>query len=107
MADTTIPDRNFTTFLLALDRGNIRVATRFQGDSPQRQPVHTFNGGAHLFKSDTVQKLGAVARRTLQEYAPDPHSFAEALGYTRDLAERISPRVVSKLSREPIEDFRV
>ena len=107
MADTTIIHRNFTQFLSALNRGNSRFAKRFRGDSPQRQPVHTFNGGAHLFKSDTVQKLGAVARRTLQEYAPDPHSFAEALGYTRHLAERVYPRVVSKLSREPIEDFRV
>jgi hypothetical protein len=107
MADTTIPDKGFTIFLAALHKGNFRVATRFHGDSPQRQPVHTFNGGAHLFKSDTVQKLGAVARRTLQEYAPDPHSFAEALGYTRDLADRIYPLVVNKLRREPIEDFRI
>jgi len=106
MADTTIPDR-LTTFLHELDMGNTRIAKRFHGDSPQRQPVHTFNGGAHLFKADTVQKLGAVARRTLQEYAPDSHTFAEALGYTRDLAERIYPRVVNKLSREPIEDFRI
>src|SRR6266849_9787273 len=106
MADTTIPDR-LTTFLHELDMGNTRIAKRFHGDSPQRQPVHTFNGGAHLFKSDTVQKLGAVARRTLQEYAPDPHTLAEALGYTRDLAERIYPRVVNKLSSEPIEDFRI
>ena len=54
-----------------------------------------------------MQKLGAFARRTLQEYAPDPHTLAEALGYTRDLAERIYPRVVNKLSSEPIEDFRI
>jgi uncharacterized protein DUF6986 len=107
MADTTIPIKGFTMFFDAVSKGNLRVAKRFHGDSPQRQPVHTFNGGAHLFKSDTVQKLGAVARQTLQEYAPDPHTFAEALGYTRDLAERIYPRVVNKLSREPIEDFRI
>jgi citrate lyase beta subunit len=107
MADTTIPDRNFTTFLLALDRGNVRIATRFHGESLKRQPVHTFNGGAHLFKSDTVPKLGAVALRTLQEYAPDPHTFADAIGYPRDLAERIYPRMVDKLSHEPIEDFRI
>src|SRR3984893_11602599 len=107
MADTTIPITGFTMFFDEVNKGNLRVAKRFHGDSPQRQPVHTFNGGAHLFKSDTVHKLGAVARQTLQEYAPDPHTFAEALGYTRALAERISPRVVNKLSREPIEDFRI
>jgi hypothetical protein len=107
MYDTTIPVKVFTTFFDTVNKGNFRVEKRFHGDSPQRQPVHTFNGGAHLFKSDTVQKLGAFARRTLQEYAPDPLTLAEALGYTRDLAERIYPRVVNKLNSEPIEDFRI
>jgi hypothetical protein len=69
MADTTIPDKGFTIFLAALHKGNFRVATRFHGDSPQRQPVHTFNGGAHLFKSDTVQKLGAILTVSLRRSA--------------------------------------
>jgi hypothetical protein len=106
MADTTIPGQ-VTVFLDAVHVGNFRVAQRFHGESPQRQPVHTFNGGAHLFKVDTVPKLGAIAQRTLLEYAPDPETFADALGYTRDMAERVYPRILSKLSREPIEDFRI
>jgi hypothetical protein len=59
MYDTTIPAKVFTTFFDTVNKGNFRVEKRFHGDSPQRQPVHTFNGGAHLFKSDTVPKLGA------------------------------------------------
>jgi hypothetical protein len=106
MADTTIPG-HVTAFVDALHVGNVLATQRVHGDLPLRQPVHTVNGGAHLFKSDTVQKLGAVALRTLQEYAPNPQTFAEVLGYTRDLAERVYPRVVSKLHREPIEDFRI
>jgi citrate lyase beta subunit len=104
---TTIPPIGFTTFLNALDKSNVRVAERFHGDSPRRQPVHTFNGGAHLFKADTMSKLGTLALRALQEYAPDPHTFADVLGCPRGLAERIYPRVVDKLQREPIEDFRI
>jgi len=89
MDDTTISFRGSTTFLGALVKQNIEVAKRFHGDSPRRQPVHTFNGGAHLFKSDTVQKLGGVALRALQEYGPDPHTLADAIGYEPGLMERI------------------
>jgi citrate lyase beta subunit len=72
-------------------------------DAPARQPVHTVYGGAHLFAPDTTVKLGAIALRTLQDYAPD----ALALGLERDLAARIYPRIVDKLRREPVEDYRI
>ena len=72
-----------------------------------RQPVHTVYGGAHLFAPDTTAKLGAIALRTLREYAPDAGALAGALGLDRDLAARIYPRIVDKLEREPIEDYRI
>ena len=74
---------------------------------PDRQPVHTVYGGAHLFVPDTTTKLGAIALRTLQEYAPDAGALAGALGLDRDLAARIYPRIVDKLEREPVEDYRI
>jgi citrate lyase beta subunit len=107
MADTTIPDNALTSFLDTLDRANIRAAEQFPGDSPQRQPVHTVYGGAHLFKADLVQKLGAVALQTLHEYAPDAGALSAALELPRTLADRIYPRIVEKLTREPVEDFRI
>lgn len=114
-------------------------AKRFPGDSGDRQPVHTVYGGAQLFKSDTTEKLGALALRALNEYAPDPFTFARAIGLTgaeslpeglaesatllrsleKDaeavriisepawLAYTVYSRVVEKLRREPVEDFRV
>lgn len=69
--------------------------------------MHTVYGGAHLFTADIVQKLGAAALRALEEYAPDQSAFSQALGMRLDLAERIYPRIVEKLTREPIEDFRI
>ena len=72
-----------------------------------RQPVHTVYGGAHLFTHDTCQKLGALARQALQEYAPDPDALAKAFELPQELAGRIYPRVVDKLTREPVEDFRI
>jgi citrate lyase beta subunit len=73
----------------------------------RRQPVHTFYGGAHLFKPDTTAKLGAIALRTLREYAPDAAALAGALGLDFALTTRIYPRIVDKLEREPIEDYRL
>jgi citrate lyase beta subunit len=107
MADTTIPDNAFATFVDALDKANELVAERFPGEITKRQPVHTVYGGAHLFKADAAKKLGAVALRALQEYAPDASALAEAIGLDREIAGRIYPRVVDKLTREPVEDFRL
>jgi citrate lyase beta subunit len=64
-------------------------------------------GGAHLFKADAAQKLGAIALRALQDYAPDAAALADALAFDRRLADRIYPRLVSKLTREPVEDLRI
>ena len=107
MSDTSIPETALTTFLDALDHANLRVAEQFPGDSPARQPVHTVYGGAHLFKADAVQKLGAVALRSLQEHAPDAGALAAAIGMDAGLADRVYLRVIDKLTREPVEDFRI
>lgn len=107
MGDTTIPDKAFTTLVDRLDSPNTRVAEQFPGDSPARQPVHTVYGGAHLFKADTATKLGALALRSLQEHAPDAQTFAAALDLDASLVDRIYLRVIDKLTREPVEDFRI
>ena len=72
----------------------------------ERQPVHTY-GGAHLFTHDTCQKLGALARQALKEYASDPDALSHAFELPPELARQIYPRVVDKLTREPVEDFRI
>jgi citrate lyase beta subunit len=72
-----------------------------------RQPVHTVYGGAHLFAPDTTAKLGAIALRTLREHAPDAATLASAIGLDASLASHVYPRVVAKLEREPVEDYRI
>jgi citrate lyase beta subunit len=72
-----------------------------------RQPVHTVYGGAHLFTPDTTAKLGAIALKALREHAPDAATLAQALAMDPALADTIYPRVVAKLEREPVEDFRI
>jgi citrate lyase beta subunit len=107
MADTTIPEKSLAAIIDLLDKANVGVAEHFPGDSPVRQPVHVVYGGAHLFKADAAPKLGAVALRTLQDHAPDAATLASALGLQPAHAHRIYPRVVEKLTREPVEDFRI
>jgi citrate lyase beta subunit len=91
----------------ALVVANREFARTHPGDSGRRQPVHTFYGGAHLFKSDTARKLGALAQRALAKYAPDPATLAAATGIPEALAETVYTRVVEKLQREPVEDLRL
>ena len=91
-----------------LSEANQAFVRRYPGESNRRQAVHTVYGGAHLFKSDSAQRLGAVALRSLQEYAPDAATLARVLGYAEgNLAQKIFDRVVEKLQREAIEDFRL
>ena len=104
---TTIPDKSLIAILDVLDKGSLRVARQFPGDSSARQPVHVVYGGAHLFKADAAQKLGALARKALGDHAPDAATLAAALEIDRALAARIYPRVVDKLTREAVEDFRI
>jgi citrate lyase beta subunit len=71
-----------------------------------RQPVHTFYGGAHLFQAGTVAKIGAVARKTLETYAPDMQTFAAVVGES-DFPAAAWERMLAKLDREPVEDYRI
>ncbi len=92
----------------ALREANLAFAAAHPGEGPGRQPVHTVYGGAQLFSSDSVPKLGAIAVRSLDQYAPDAAALGNALGIGNHSAlDTIERRVREKLTREPIEDFRI
>ncbi len=102
--------RALNPILTGLRRTNLAVSRDFPGETGDRQPVHSVYGGAHLFKADSAARIGAVALSVLEEYAPDARTFRAALGLPSDqigLAETIRSRVVEKLTREPVEDFRI
>jgi len=91
-----------------LRAANEQFTARYPGEGGARQPVHTVYGGAQLFRHDSTGKLGQVARRALAEHAPDAATLAAALGLPGgEFAERVYTRVAEKLSREPVEDFRI
>ena len=92
----------------ALRAANLAFAARYPGEAGSRQPVHTVYGGAQLFVPDAARKLGDVAMRALREYAPDAATLGRAVGIEDHPAlEKIHARVVDKLTREPVEDFRI
>ena len=106
---TTLEPDDLRALLARLAEANRKVAEAYPGDRLDRQPVHTVYGGAQLFSADIAAKLGSAARRSLEEYAPDPSTFARALELPGDAEYQrtIHARVVEKLKREPVEDFRI
>src|ERR1044072_4973117 len=76
---TTLTSEMTREISARLSEANREFAARYPGESFRRQPVHTVYGGAHLFKSDTTPRLGALARRALETYAPNFAVFARAL----------------------------
>ena len=132
---TTLPAEALTHVLARVGDGNQAFNRRYPGESIGRQPVHTVYGGAHLFRADSARRLGAIALRSLEEHAPNCTVFARALGLPEAeglpegaalaealshgpealrteapslwLASAVYDRVVAKLQREPVEDYRL
>jgi citrate lyase beta subunit len=115
---TSLTTENTRDIIARLQQANTDFADLYPGENGRRQPVHTVYGGAHLFKSDTPRRLGALALRSLEGFAPDAATFARAVGLTgaeqssgdeasAALARTIYERVREKLGREPVEDFRI
>ncbi len=77
----SIPDSDKTQLLDTLKTANLRFQKVYPGDKPDRQPVHTVYGGANLFKSDTTEKMGAIALKNLKTYAPNFVVLANALRF--------------------------
>ena len=98
-----------TPALENLERGLLRLEHLRPGLQPGRRPVHVLYGGAQLFQPRTLVRVRDVARAALDTYAPDGTTFAWALGLSLapDTATQLRNRVLEKLAREPVEDYRV
>ncbi len=125
-----------TPHLEALGVANRAFARLYPGDPPARQPIHTVYGGAHLYKAETTRRLGELALRHMARYAPNARALARGVGFVATagpdadagalraafeadaqalrrqrpeawLAFTVYDRVLAKLRREPVEDFRI
>jgi len=107
MVRTSLSDKKLGKALAKLRDAQDDLARIYPGDSGARQAVHTVYGGANLFNAETARKLGDVALRMLEANAPDPMTFAEAIGVPTALASTVYERVIAKLRAQPVEDFRI
>ncbi|MCG8671042.1 MAG: hypothetical protein MI867_16665 [Pseudomonadales bacterium] len=78
----TLTDNETQPILAALEESNKVHSDFYPGDSSDRQQVHTVYGGANLFKAGSAQKLGSLAVRNLNTYAPNFVSLAKIVGLT-------------------------
>ena len=76
----TLPPEILRDVATRLEQAHKSFQRRYPGPSAERQPVHVVYGGAHLFRANTVRKLGEMALRSMDDYAPDLVTFAKALG---------------------------
>jgi hypothetical protein len=97
----------------ALAEANRTFARAYPGERAERQPVHTFYVGAHLFTADFSRRAGELAARSMATYARDPAELATGMGIALTPAMEpselaaIHRRVAAKLEREPVEDLRI
>ena len=105
----SITSEHSHSILSELGVANKSFQKAYPGDRPDRQPVHTVYGGADLFRANSAERMGQVALQTLLIYAPDPVTFSRALQLheSPEFGTRIYNKVIEKLKREPIEDFRI
>ena len=104
----SIADIEKEILLNSLGTANKKFQQIYPGDKPDRQAVHTVYGGANLFKSDTCVKMGEIALRNLQTYAPDFITLANVLqfqGYdTLPADEKKKEKLVKKLDKMSEEE---
>ena len=89
---------------------NAEYARQYPGVTDQRQPVHVVYGGAHLFKSTTPKKIGALALEHMRQFAPTPEIFGQVFEWQNrgaNFSTEIYNRVLHKLQSEAVEDFRI
>jgi citrate lyase beta subunit len=104
---TSLAPEDLERLVAPLRASQATWAALYPGERPERQPLHTVYGGAHLFGTDTVAKLGRLALRALHEHAADPDTMAGVFELSPGLAERVHARVSHKLATEPVEDLRI
>ena len=102
---SSLSNEHLSDLIEPLRQANEDFARHYAGETGRRQPVHTVYGGAHLFKADSAQRLGSLAQRALDQFAPDFLTFARALNIrgADQLPESMddAPELVTDLEKGP------
>lgn len=111
--DATPPPRALDEDVLSrldahLAETDARLARDYPGPAARRQPVHTV-----YVPADAPAPAGSVARAwgdealRLLEAHGGVEQVCRELGIPDDLAGQVAPRVLRKLTEEPVEDLRI
>ncbi len=92
---------------MLLARADAELGSRYPGDRPGRQPVHTVYVPADQFEPGLPARWGSAAQAALAQYLPGRADFADVLGLPPGLARAVRDRVAAKLAAEPVEDLRL
>lgn len=71
------------------------------------QPIHTVYVPADRFTAATVTDWGRDALDLLARHLPSSDELSAVFGVPAELAHAVHPRVVAKLTDEPVEDLRI
>jgi hypothetical protein len=100
----TLPPESLQEIDARLEQAHKAFARRYPGATGTRQPVHTVYGGAHLFHADTARRLGELAQKSLEEYAPDFATFAKAISLAGSERLPAAPDATEQLAKAIEED---
>jgi citrate lyase beta subunit len=102
---SSLANEDLADVIKPLQQSNEEFSRHYPGETGRRQPVHTVYGGAHLFKADSAKRLGTLAQRALDQFAPDFLTFARALNIrgADQLPENLddAPELVTDLEKGP------
>ncbi|ANN19293.1 aldolase [Amycolatopsis orientalis] len=96
MGNGRLTEDVYTAADARLAEADARVAAKYPGEPPGRQPVHTVYVPASRYKTRLVADWGKQALRVFGEHA-------DQLSLDADVADRVR----TKLLTEPIEDLRI
>ncbi|KZB80306.1 DUF6986 family protein [Amycolatopsis regifaucium] len=96
MGNGRLTEDVYTAADARLAEADARVAAKYPGEPPGRQPVHTVYVPASRYKTRLVADWGKQALRVFGEHA-------DQLGLDAEVADRVR----TKLLTEPIEDLRI
>jgi len=95
----TLPHGSLQEITARLQQAHKSFQKRYPGAAAGRQPVHVVYGGAQLFRSGIARRLGKLALRSLDEYAPDFLAFAKAIGLSGAAQLSDSPGAAASIAQ--------
>lgn len=101
---TILSDEQINQIKEKLAGANTEFERHYPGEPASRQPIQTVYGGAQIFKAESASRLGGIALKTLQEYAPEFTTLARVLDFPGSDLLPDDPARSGKLAKQIAEN---